>query len=358
MLNVSDDVFAALGDSEVVTETRATATYQNLSAELNILADGETAWDASGEIQATSSVHVFGVGDSLVPRSRDALLAPYGQEVQLVRRVFVAGEQLTDIPLGVYRIIGNDGGRQSPRGDWEVRVKLADRFRGIQKAKLVPDPAVPSGATVYGELSRLVDAPLLIDPDIPDASVPRSVVYDDRMDAVHKLAEIAGAKPRFTRQGALTLRRTDRWATATVPDFEFEGELGDSSGQSDDWYNWVWTHNEQGEFSQFAAVTDDANPLSINRAGIATYEHSSPVYTTNAASRSGAETILARLTGRRSSTVTAYLDARGLLLELSDFGWVHDPYQGRSVLGEVSKIAIPHDPTERVRVELIVAEEV
>jgi len=55
--------------------------------------------------------------------------------------------------------------------------------------------------------------------------------------------------------------------------------------------------------------------------------------------------------------VTVEVGAQGLLLDLSDFGWVRDPDQGRAVLGEVSGIRVPHDPTSPIQLSLIVAEE-
>lgn len=362
MLDVSQMTLDALSDSGVVSETLATAVYQDKSANLTPTDEGDIAWSADGDLQAVSSLHLVGWGDSLVPKgARDALLAPYGQEVQLVRRVHLRNGLTTGIPLGVYRVTGNDGGRESVRGgrvlDWELNVSLADRFRLLQRSQII-DPASPSaGATVFSELQRLALFPLVLDPAIADAEAPRSMVYDNRLSGVHQLASLVGAKPRINRQGALTLRPADRWATETVLDFDLPGSLSANGGQTDEFYNYVLTHNDKGEFTQFAAILDDSNPLSVNRAGASTYEHSSPAYVSNSASLAGAQTILARLSNRRSSTVTAELDARGLLLELSDYGRIYDPEQNRSVIGEVSRMTVPHDPTARISVELIIAEE-
>lgn len=360
MFNVTPAVWAALGDTDVVTETAAVALYRGNQTELDVLQTGQVSWDADGDVQATSSVHVIGHGDSLVPHSQDAVLAPFGQEVRIVRRLYIR-DDVIDIPLGIFRITANNGGRESSRDgrvlDWEVGVELSDRFRMIARAKIVSPASPPQGASAYSELQRLVLFPVVVDPSVPDVAAPRSLVYDNRMDGVHALAEALGGKPRLTRQGALTVRPADRWAWDTTIDFDLPGEIGTSSGQTDEFYNYVWTHNDKGEFSQFAAITDDGNPLSINRAGISSYEHSSPFYVSDSASRHGAQTILARLQARRSRTVDVLLDARGLLLELSDLGWVRDAQQNRAVLGEVSKITVPHDPTARIKVELIVAEE-
>lgn len=401
MFEVDADVLAALSDTKVVSETRARAQYQGRFADLNVDQVGEVTWSASGDIQANGSLRAFGHGDSLVPRSRTDLLAPNGQEVSVSRVVKLRDRDVT-IPLGVFRITGNDGGRQSRRRtipvrrivapggplpgddllpgddvfpeaptqtftlapangpqaavlDWEVGVSFTDRFRMVQRAKIVDPASPPPGSTMYSELQRLALFPL--QQTLDDAGVPPGMVYEDRMSGVRDLAALVGGKPRLNRQGALTIRPADRWLTETVPDFDIEGTISWDEEQSDDFYNFAHAHSPDGAFSAYAVLTDDSNPLSVGRAGPSTYEHSSPVYTSQGAAQAGADTILQRLLYRRSRTVTVEVGAIGLLLDLSDFGWVRDPDQDRSVLGEVSGLRIPHDPTQPIQVSLIVAEE-
>lgn len=359
MFAVSDEVWAALGSSHVVSETRAQAQYQGRTQDLNVVpgSDGLT-WDASAEIQCRGDLRAVGVGDSLVPRSRTDLLAPNGQEVTVTRVVRLKDQEVS-IPLGVFRVTGNDGGRRSLRDghvlDWEVGVTLADRFRMIQRGKIVDPASPPSGATMYSELRRLALFPL--QSSLDDVSVPPSMVYEDRMSGVRDLAALVGGKPRLNRQGALIVRPADRWLTETVPDFDIAGTISWDESQSDEFYNYVHAHSPDGVFSAFAVLDDDTNPLSVGRAGPSTYEHSSPVYTSGESVQVGARTILNRLLNRRSRTVTVEVGAQGLLLDLSDFGWVRDPDQGRAVLGEVSGIRVPHDPTSPIQLSLIVAEE-
>lgn len=358
MLTVPVEVWDALGES-VASTPAGQGQYQDRVADLNVTG-GELRWSGDAAVQTNGKIHVVGNGEDLIPRTRDALLAPYGQEVTLTRNVQLR-DGIFPIPLGVYRITGNDGGRFNQRAghvlDWDVHVSLADRFRMLQRGKIVNPATAPSGATMYGELQRLSLFPLEQSTVISDRSVPRGMVYEDRISGVYALAALAGAKPRLTRQGALTLRPADRWLTETVPEFDIRGTITWRESQSDDFHNFVWAHSDDGRFSAFASLDDDSHPLSVNRAGPSTYEHSSPVYTSNASALQGAQTILNRLLNRRSRTVTVEVGAQGLLLELSDFGWVRDPVQGRAVLGEVAGITISHDPTEPVSVTLIVAEE-
>lgn len=361
MLAVPDDVTAALADSSVTTYTTAVAQYGDRQAQLNVQQEsGSFTWDATASaVQCTGDIRVFGYGGPLVPRSRDDLLAPYGQEIA-VSKVLVLRQTEVTIPLGVFRIRGNDGGRFNLRDgitlDWEVGVDLNDRMRMLERGKIV-NPASPvPGASMYDELRRLGLFPIV--ETVDDVSVP-SMVYEDRLSGVRDLCALAGAKPRVNRQGALELRVADRWLTADrdAPDFSFEGTVEWSDEQTDDFYNTVWAHSPDGQYSAFATLTDDSDPRSVNRAGPSTYEHSSPVYTSQAAALAGAQTALQRLLNRRSRTVTVMLDARALLLDLGDVGWVEDVVTGRRVFGEVSKISIPVDPTGLPVVGLTVAEE-
>lgn len=407
MLKLPSDVAAALDDVETVSDTAAIAQYGGRSVQLNVATDGEFTWDANGEVQCTGDVRVFGHGESLVPKSRDAFLAPYGQEVTVTRVVKLRSGDVP-IPLGVFRVTGNDGGRESFRWerrrvmvdaftvegdvfpeddvfppddvfpgeltggpftyqdtpartstvlDWEVGVSLADRMRMLQRGKIINPASPPAGATVYSELQRLSLFPLVPSPDVPDAPVPAGTVYEDRRSAMSTLAGFAGAKLRVTRQGALTLRPADRWATATVLDFDLDGVVELSDEQTDEFYNIVWAHSPNGEYSAFASLEDDSDPRSVNRAGPSTYEHSSPVYVSNTAAQAGARTVLDRLLNRRSRTATVKVGAMGLLLDLSDYGRFTDPATGRTVTGEVSGLRVPNDPTALIEVSVTVAED-
>lgn len=432
MLTVPADVAAALNDVEVVSEVSAVAQYGGRSVDLRLHTDGGLTWDANGELQCTGDLRAFGFGESLVPKARDAFLAPFGQEVT-VSRVVKMRDGDYPIPLGVFRITGNDGGRErlrvrqvetkvpavfgliedpdrpgtfilttgesipepspgvfsfpdewvtaDPDGvwtivgpvvtpawsyftqeltsvveDWEVGVSLADRLRMLQRAKIVNPASPPAGATVYSELQRLTLFPLERNPAVADQLVPSGTVYDDRRSAVSLLAGFAGAKVRVTRQGALTLRPADRWAYETALDFDIDGVVELSDEQSDEFYNFVWAHNPDGSVSAFASFLDDTDPRSVGRAGPSTYEHSSPVYTTQAQAEAGAWTVLSRLLNRRSRVATVKVGAEGLLLDLSDYGRFTDTATGRTVTGEVSGLRVQNDPTALVEVTVIVAE--
>lgn len=240
--------------------------------------------------------------------------------------------------------------------DWEIDVDLADRFRMLQRGKLVDPKSPVPGNSMYAELRRLSLFPLQV--SLPDESVPAGTVYNDRISAVKTLAELTGGVPHLTRQGALTLRAKDRWLTETVDDFDITGTISGSweDGQSDEFYNYVRTSSPDDLYVGFAQADDDSHYLSVNRAGISTYEHSSPVYTSQQAADAGARTVLARLMFERSRRVSVQCTGEALPLELGDFGRMSDPDTGKWVRGEVCGLRIPFDPTEPIGVDLIVAE--
>lgn len=425
MFEVADEVLAALRSSGQSGRVWGVAQYQDRQADLQIVQSGSVTYSGtSGEAQAATDILVFGNRDSLVPKSKTDLLAPYGQEVSLFRDVTVRNRTYT-IPLGVFRVTANSDavetiretkvpGREAvegadsvyPVGDglyslnagmvesspglfesvaftedppgsglfvpgvarslpgysaadvvsWQVRVELADRLRLISRAKIIGAESYPlPGNTVWDELRRLVPFPVV--QSLPDTAVPPGLTYEDRPSAVKLLCEKLGGVPSITRSGAFTVRVKDAWAvTELTPVFDIRGTISWADGQSDDFYNYVWAHSDDGEYSAFAALTDDSDPLSVNRAGMASYEHSSPLYTSNAEAQAGANTILARLLGTRSRQVQVECLPEAIVLELGDVGWVRDPVQGRAVLGEVTDLDIPLDPTSPVRLTLTVAE--
>lgn len=418
MLAYTDDVVEVLR-SHHVGRVFGVASYQGSSVELQVEPAGSVSFQGDSVVQAAASIHVFGYGDSLVPRLRTDFLAPYGQEVALFREVIARnGSVVATVPLGVYRVTGNGGARETvrvppdtsvgqlrflevetglyappsewgtssdglyevadlvedPPGsglylfdqfstvrppvqvlDWELDVDLADRFRMIERSNLLDPKSPVRGNSVYDELRRL--SPVPVQESLPDDVVPRSMVYEDRISAIRALAELLGGVPHMTRQGVLTVRPKDAWLTNVDPVFDISGTVTWEDGMSDEFYNYVRAASNDDRFVAYAQLNDDSDPLSVNRAGRSTYSHSSPAYTTKAKAQAGANTILKRLLNRRSRQVTVSCTPDALLLELGDVGWMRDPNQGRAVLGEVSGIRVSFDPTQPVEVDLIVAEE-
>jgi len=361
MLQVPQNVWDALGETVTTTQPWAVATYQGATRRVDVDRDGAITWQATGaDAQASGTITVYGDGDSLIPTAEDHLLYPgRGQELMLYRDVIIGGAPYT-IPLGVFRLVDDgDGGTWQERGgrttSWKVPLTVVDRLRMHARGKVI-SPAAPQSNSMWAELQRLALMPLMRGA-LPDHTVPAGIGYDDRQTAIANLAQLAGGVPTMTREGSMTIRATDRWAIVTEPEFDIAGTIDWKNGHTDGFFNWVWAHDPDNRFNGFAALTDDTNPKSVNRAGPSTYEHASPVYVSDAAAQAGANTILDRLLNRRSRTVTVQVGMQGLCLDLGDVGWVRDTLHGRAVMGEVAEKTIRHAPTAPIDVTLIVAEE-
>lgn len=363
MFAVTDAVQAAMRTHQF-GRTYGVASYQNRSVELQLEQSGSLTTDADGDANTNGTITVVGVGNSLVPKARDDFLAPYGQEVALFREVLNrSGVVAVTIPLGVFRITGNSRARESYRAgrvtDWEVTVDLDDRFRMLARAKRLDSKSPAPGKTMYQEIQRLSLVPVI--QSVPDVPVPASMEYGDRLPTIRDLAELAGAIPMMTRQGALTLREKDAWLTTPTSEgvFDISATVPESweFGQTDDFYNDIQAKSQKGDFVAYARETDDSNPLSVNRAGPVTYEVSSPQFFSQASTQAGANTALQRLMYKRSKQVWLECTPEALLLDLGDVGWMRDPVNDRAVFGEVCGIRVGFDSTETVAVGLIVAEE-
>ncbi|GAA1787845.1 phage tail protein [Agromyces lapidis] len=106
MLSHTDELLEYLRGSAVVSFNRGVARYGDVQVELQIADTGSVSFTGSGQVQAAGSFTVFGDGDSLVPKSRTDVLAPYGQEVALFRSVMF-GDVEYPFALGVFRVVGN-----------------------------------------------------------------------------------------------------------------------------------------------------------------------------------------------------------------------------------------------------------
>lgn len=353
----ADSVLVDALRSHVTSSVFAVARYQGLQTVLQVDPVGSVSFRGNSRIQADTKLTVVGQGDSLIPTLKTDPLAPYGQEVALWKRVRVR-DTTWDVPLGVYRVTRvGDASRRLREGvtlDWSVSVTLKDRFEQIEADNFLAVDSPQPGNTVWDEIRRL--SPIPVVEALGDADVPASLVYDSRLDAIEELMRILGGVPHLTREGVLTARVSDAWLTSETAVFDLPGVISWSDEMVNDFYNQVQVSNPNDKtIVAYATISDPWNPLSVQRAGGRTYKHASPVYTTQEAAAAGAATVLQRVSERRSRTVRVQCGPEALLLELGDFGWVRDPVQRRAVLGEVSGLQVPLDPTAPVGVDLIVS---
>lgn len=366
MLQVDPAVQAALRTHQV-GRVWGLATYQDDQVQLQLEQSGQVQFDGSAQVQSTSSVMAIGFGDSLVPKSKTDLLAAYGQEVSLFRDVLTArGDLLATIPLGVFHITRAGDAVERRRYfkqvdrwvtlDWSVSLDLDDMFEAIVADDFLAVETPAAGASVWAEIQRL--SPIPVQSTLTDTVVPASTVYDTRIGALTTLIGLLGGEPKLTRSGVLTARQADAWMTATDAAFDIAGTITWSDEITNRFYNQVVVSSTNDPtLVAYRSLTDDSNPLSVNRAGGRTTKQSAPIYTTQAMVDAAAVTMLARVSTRRSRNVTVECTPEALLCELGDVGWVRDPVNQRAVFGEVTTMTFPLDPTQPIVLGLIVAEE-
>ena len=364
MLQVSNELRQALKTNQI-GGVRCSAFYlgQVTQPVVRLDSSGSIRFDGSADIQAQATVRALGTSNSLVPLSPGDALATYGQELAIWRTLQI-GSESWEIPLGRYPIQQafksfehtETYGIRSLVTDWEVSLKLMDRFESIRANDFMQVQSPVAGNSAYQELRRICTVPVL--ESLPDRSVPPSTVYDSRLGAVAALCTILGGVPHLTREGVLRPRLADAWLTATTAVFDIGGVIDWADDMSNDFINQVQIRSSSNnDLVAFRSITDPSDPRSVGRAGGRTHKASSPIYETQSAVNAAAETMLARLSSGRSRVVEVTCGPEAVLLELGDFGWIRDTRTGRAALGEVTDMEIPLDPLSGVRVSLIVAEE-
>ena len=364
MLQVSDELRQALKTNQT-GDVRCSAFYLGQVTEPSVRLDvsGSIRFDGTAEIQAQGSVRALGTSKSLVPLSPDDALATYGQELAIWRTLQI-GTENWDIPLGRYPIQrASDSlehretyGTRSIVTNWEVSLKLADRFESIRANDFLQVESPVPGNTVYQELRRICTVP--VQESLPDRTVPPGTVYESRLGAVEVLCTLLGGVPHLTREGVLRPRLADGWLTVTTTAFDIKGVISWADDMSNDFINQVQVRSSSNnDLVAFRSITDNSNPRSVARAGGRTRKASSPIYETQAAVDAAADTMLARLSSGRSRVIEVVCGPEAVLLELGDVGWIRDTRTNRAAFGEVASMDIPLDPLAGVNVALIVAEE-
>lgn len=328
---------------------------------------GSVRWNGAAQIQATSTARVVSSDESRVPRAKTDPLAPYGQELGLTYRIISGGREW-DVPLGRFRITDVPSMEEffqrwpSLLGviGWECELDLADRFEALLADDFLWPTSPKPGATVWAEIRALCPFPVV--ESLPDVPVPTSIAaYPDddgsRAEAIRMLAAALGGVPFWTRTGALSVRRKDRWLTDTIPDVEIVGVVSVSDAMSNKLYNAVrvWSSAGNNDLVAVREITDAGDPLSVNGPlGRRVYKLASPILATQAAVDAAAVTALARVSSRQSRTakVRCLPDPR---IEVGDYVRARDEVSGRVVDGEVTSVDIPFDGTELMTLDLIVA---
>ena len=313
---------------------------------------GSITWDADQAQQAQGSCFLTANGVSLVPQQKTDPLAPFGQELQLVRRVKYA-DQTWDIPGGRFRIGEVPSASDSYKiMGWSAQLNLVDRFDMIQAADFLGPVTGPSQtASTWDEIASL--SPLPVVRSLPDAPIPGGVTFLGRLDAITNL----GGEPALTRDGSLTGRPANAYLNATVTVATVKGTVSVDAGMSNDLFNSISVTNpNDATILGLARITDVANPLSINGPlGERTKTYSDPLMDTQQKADAAAATYLARLSTVQARVVKVTCLPRWDL-ELGDFIEVDDQASSDVWTGEIRHMEWPLDPTALMSFDLTVAD--
>ena len=184
MLSFPAEVLEYLRGSSAVSFNRAVARYQDVQVDLQVADSGSVSFSGDGQVQGAGSFTVFGDGDSLVPKARTDVLAPYGQEVALFRSVMLGSTEYP-IPLGVFRVTDNSNHFEDVYlvGDATVVDAGADALAGAGSGLyfLPPDwVETEPGSGLYPVPPGWVETS-------PGSGLYIFPTYRDQMNAVHSV---------------------------------------------------------------------------------------------------------------------------------------------------------------------------
>jgi hypothetical protein len=355
---MSQWVVTAFYGSEQTIPSTAYPEYDRVP----VNSSGQITFDASATIQGNGSLYLQGNASTLVPVNMTDPLAPYGQTLQIVRRVFTGGAY-QDVPLGIYRIQDVPDARNLWKGwptiptimGWSAQLTICDLFDIIDADNFLATTQPTPGNTVWEEIQAL--SPLPVVQSLPDQSIPAGVVYQSRMDAIAQLITVIGGEPHLTRQGALTARVRNNWLTATTTVATVNGVVDVAGGMSNNLKNSVVVTNpNNASILAIAEITEPSNPLCVTGPlGRRTQTLSDPLMTTQAMAQTAANTMLARLSSQNSRTVTVSCLPRPDL-ELGDYIEVIDERSQVHWFGEVRQMSFSLDATQLMSITLTVAE--
>ncbi|WP_134324719.1 hypothetical protein [Cumulibacter soli] len=312
-----DDVLAESVGGSVTHAVQATAwrdgdlTFplpEHIESRLEVVS-WRTSEDAT-ESARTCEVTVASQDERLLPRSLDAILGPYGAEINLSSGVDLGpelGERLQS--EGWFRIDTASGKRYDEyyrdTDQWvnlgvTVRCTGIDRMSVLEAARFEQTITTVQG-TVHSAIAALCDelVPVGVH-QVADASIPKIVLdSDDRVEAIDTLAKRIEARAVFDREGQLILKpRSAGTGTWDLPDWSLLAL--DEELTADEFYNAVIVIGRDPSTQEEVrgAYYEPHGPTAYRSGLKKPYFHSSPLMTTvaqcNAAARTTFETVVRR----------------------------------------------------------------
>lgn len=172
------------------------------------LINGDIALDITAAVRGTASLKFAEV--DLVPRSNDAILAPYGQKLQVFRGLYIPGVTQPElVSLGKF-VIQRTRVRDTPGGGVEIDVSASDRSQNVIDAEFEDIETVGPGDLFTDAILEIVGGGVPI-PEyefIEKDSLSPTLTGeqgDDRWAFAQTMASALGCDLYYNNQGILTL---------------------------------------------------------------------------------------------------------------------------------------------------------
>jgi hypothetical protein len=248
-------------------------------------------------------------------------LAPFGTQLTVAARVRYTGQQVIDVPMGVYDVDDEDL-TEGPDGG--LSLTAPDKWVRVQRARFIVPFTTSPHLTVATQIVNLIQGALgaAETVNVTATSLVRvglQTEESDRAAFIHKLAESMGAWIYFDRHGVCTLAdlpragssadwlvdaspsgvltalsrkrsRTDTRNVVVISSSATDGELFPTQ--------YVWDNDPQSP--TYAGTDPKTDPGTAGPFGIVPLYWDTPLPHTAETARDAGRTILARVTGLAS----------------------------------------------------------
>jgi hypothetical protein len=291
-------------------------TFQNLP-----VSDWALAWDLESELKSTGSLtaaYTSEAGESLSPRGFLDVLAPYGQQVNVLVEVSVGSVFTEVLQLGRFRI--NQApeaadtyfsflGRTLTAGS-VVKLTIDDLLSNVKRAGFhQPEPPILTDST-WNEIQRITDLP--VNPSLGDQPTPTGIIYQNtaggRLTALQTLTSYLGGIGVTNSFGEVTAIPYDTNTTpvATLAMGETGRVLSATTGlDTDNLYNLVVGDYQEKDGTPIYAEAPATGLLAPDGPfGEFTYYDQSDTVTTAKQAQARVQTVLAQLIAANTFRIT------------------------------------------------------
>lgn len=198
------------GSHRIVHSATVCTTFQTGTDPTGVdipITGGDVKLDGTANIRSTLDMGTVGLG--MWPRSANALLAPYGNEIYIKRGVVLSDEQQVIVGLGYFRIQSSE---QEDTPDGEIRLSGRDRMAAIIEARLLApiqfEAGTPLGTIVSTLVTEVYPAAVIEWDDATDTTViVRSLIAtEDRFAFLDDLFKSVGKIWYWDHRGILIIR--------------------------------------------------------------------------------------------------------------------------------------------------------